>query len=316
MGIFSKIFGQKTPSAPPVQDRLQHAKNLYDQGEREAALRVLTEEIHEHPNNAIAYVHRGGIYNSLRRYDESVVDYTRALELNPDDAMTYYYRGNSYHMGDKPWEALADFDRCLELNPGNMRARENQRFMQIYIEKHKIPCPEVATQPKPPVTVTASGAAVSPTPQRAGEFLAQLSREERTAVSNLDRSFYEALIAAKMGGYTNVSFASLDPSVNQERAGNLLWKLGIPDLQRLAESVSYTIRADAAARSDIDEAARLYQKAFELNPYDEIPIMSYAICLSRQGQIREAISWCEKAVRANPNSERARRNLQYLKSLV
>ncbi len=309
MGIFSKWKEEDT-------ERLQRAKALYDQGQKQAALEIVNEEIRENPKNLTAYNYRASIYNRLHRYDESVADYTHVLEFKPKDALTYYYRGNSYYMGDKYWEAVADMKRSLALDPTSQRARDNLSIMEHYIAEKKIPPPGAAAAPQPAAPSPSSQPPVAPAPGASVGFLAALTPEQRTTVSNLDPEMYEMVLAAKQGGYTGVNFVSAGSSGPPAEAGTLLFKLDRTDLERLAESVRYTIRADAAKQTDMREAARLYLKAAELNPYDDVALMSYAAALVSQGKVREALPWAEKAAQVNPRSERTRSNFERLRRLL
>ncbi len=149
------------------------------------------------------------------------------------------------------------------------------------------------------------------------EFLGLLSPEEKSGVSNQDTVIYETVIGAKQGGYTGVNFLNTDPaSPNLEQVWSLLWKLSIPELERLAESVRTTTRGDEAAKMDLSKATEIYSKASELNPYDDVPLMSRGVCLAQQGQIRDGIKCLEQALRVNPRSERAKRNLAAIKSFL
>lgn len=301
MSILSKLFGREHSgrSAQPEQTRLERAKTLYDQGQREAALQILSGELRENPKNAAAYVYRGGIYNRLQRYDESVADYTRALDIDPNNATTYYYRGNAYHLGGKSWEALADIEKSLQIDPSNARARENRRFLELYIQQNKIskPAPkaeELPTATPPPAQPQASFAA--------GEFLGALSTAERAAVSALEPALYQTVLSSKQGGYTGASFSGNFPPKLQ--AGlEALWKLDSADIRRLEEFASLTDRATDVAAQDIAEAARMYRKAIELNPYGDIAIRSYSIALYKQGEIDDAITWAKRAAQVNPSTE-------------
>jgi tetratricopeptide (TPR) repeat protein len=299
-------------SSSPVCGR-ERARALEREGKHEEALEVFSQAVREEPNNAIAYVDRGVLLSVIGRYDESVADYTRALEIDSSDSVAYNNRGIAYLKLGKSDEALADIEHALRLNPGNAHFRDNQHRIQSHIEERKL---SQSQTPLPSADSSPATASPSTQPMTAG-FLDQLSPEERSAVSNHDPGFYEVIIAAKKGGYTGITSIGVGTSAAKEDvAGKLLWKLSDPELKRLAESVRYTIRADAAVQSDHEEAARLYRQAFELNPYDEIPIMSYGVMLAQQGDVREGIKWLEHAVEVNPKSERARQNLEALKSML
>ena len=49
------------------------------------------------PDDASAYYNGGmGIFSTLKDYEKSIADYTKAIELNADYAKAYYNRGNSF----------------------------------------------------------------------------------------------------------------------------------------------------------------------------------------------------------------------------
>ena len=141
------------------------------------------------------------------------------------------------------------------------------------------------------------------------EFLAPLTQEEKVEVSNLNPLIYDTTIQEKKGVSTTSIIAEDDRFIH------LLRKLEIADLERLRESVKFTRDADeAASQGNMAEAARLYRRTTELNPYDDLALMSYGVALAKQGDLREGIKWVEKAVSVNPKNERARRNLQAMRA--
>jgi tetratricopeptide (TPR) repeat protein len=143
------------------------------------------------------------------------------------------------------------------------------------------------------------------------EFLATLTKQEKVSVSNLTPMVYAGIIGEKRG----TRFELITDDTNTAHAVPLLRKLEIPDLENLLEAVQSFIKADEpVARGDLAEAARMYRKVIDINPYHDLALMSYGTCLARQGNLREGVKWVEKAVKVNPNNERAKRNLQAMKS--
>jgi Flp pilus assembly protein TadD len=65
---------------------------------------------------------------------------------------------------------------------------------------------------------------------------------------------------------------------------------------------------------EIEWATELYKKAFDLNPYDDLAVMSYGVGLARQGKLREGEKWIKKATELNPANLRAQQNLAALRS--
>ena len=62
-----------------------------------------------------AYYGRGNTFLSIKKYEEAIADYTKAIELDPKDADAYYNRGGAYKALGKTKEAEADFAKAKEL---------------------------------------------------------------------------------------------------------------------------------------------------------------------------------------------------------
>ena len=63
------------------------------------------------------YYFRGNAYNALKKYEEAIADYTKAIELAPKDANNYRARGSAYSNLKKYPEAFADYTKAIELDP-------------------------------------------------------------------------------------------------------------------------------------------------------------------------------------------------------
>ena len=64
-----------------------------------------------------AYELRGGVKTFLSRYLESIVDYSKAIELDPKNSYLYFGRGMSYEYLGKKEEALKNLKISLALDP-------------------------------------------------------------------------------------------------------------------------------------------------------------------------------------------------------
>ena len=62
---------------------------------------------------------RGECYRLLKRYDEAIADFNRALELNPRDSWTLSRRGAAYQAMQIFEEAFIDLTRAVEIDPEN-----------------------------------------------------------------------------------------------------------------------------------------------------------------------------------------------------
>ena len=64
------------------------------------------------------YYNRGTELGQLKRYEEAIADFSRAIAIYPFD-FVYGNRATAYFFLGKYQEALRDFDRAIELNPDN-----------------------------------------------------------------------------------------------------------------------------------------------------------------------------------------------------
>ena len=138
-------------------------------------------------------------------------------------------------------------------------------------------------------------------------FLGSLSPAERVRVSNLNPLIYHTVIQEKKGEQT--------PAIVMEDMTDLvlLRKLRVDELEQLSKSVEAAQEGERADSSNMSRVTSCYKRASEINPYNDIALMSYGCALANQGNLRKGIKWVEKAVKVNPKNERARRNLQGMK---
>ena len=87
---------------------------------------------------ALEYVSKATSYKNLKRPDESieyykkaVEAYTKVIELNPIDPETYEGRGNSYVQLEKYTEAVADYTKAIFLTNNSLKSNDI-KFMLLY----------------------------------------------------------------------------------------------------------------------------------------------------------------------------------------
>ena len=146
--------------------------------------------------------------------------------------------------------------------------------------------------------------------EEAKSFLGGLSSEERVRVSNLNPLIYHSIVKDQKGDQA--------PAIvmQDEAALSLLRRLRVDELEQLSASVEAGQEGDRAASSNMSRAVACYKKAIDINPYNDLALMSYGCALANQGNLREGVKWVEKAVQANPKNERAKRNLQGMKQAL
>jgi len=100
------------------------ADAYYNQGNALKELKRLDEALASYdkalalkPDYADAYNNRGNALQDLKRLDEALASYDKALALKPDYADAYNNRGNALRELKRLDEALASYDKALSLKP-------------------------------------------------------------------------------------------------------------------------------------------------------------------------------------------------------
>ncbi len=115
-----RATSQAVPTdASPKEDWLNKGNELYDLKRYEEALEAYNRAIQLAPNDALAYHNKGYALDDLKRYEEALEAYTRAIELDPNDAVTYYNKGYTLRNLKRYEEALEAYTRALELDPND-----------------------------------------------------------------------------------------------------------------------------------------------------------------------------------------------------
>jgi len=78
------------------------------------------------PDNAEVLCNRGMTLHQLKRFDEALASYDRALALRADYADALHNRGTTLHELKRLDEALASYDRALAVRPDNAGALNNR----------------------------------------------------------------------------------------------------------------------------------------------------------------------------------------------
>lgn len=95
-----------------------------------------TMDIRRNPDNAAAYTYRGIAYYNGNRYDDAIVDYTKALELAPS-AEGYYNRALCYEKKGDLAHALKDYDKGVALDSSFLPNIYNRGLIHLKQGKEK-----------------------------------------------------------------------------------------------------------------------------------------------------------------------------------
>jgi tetratricopeptide (TPR) repeat protein len=104
-------------------DPLKEAQVCLENGSFEKALNLLNEELKNHPKNEVALVLRGEVFFGLNKYQESIQDFSAALEINPGSKKALFGRAVSRFTIHREAESIADLKILLEKDPNDFKAR-------------------------------------------------------------------------------------------------------------------------------------------------------------------------------------------------
>jgi len=86
-------------------------------GKYEESLSDFDRAIELDPEYQGALTNRGETYLQMGKYEEALSDFGRAIEIDPEDEWALAQRGLTYRQMGKYEESLSDFDRAIELDP-------------------------------------------------------------------------------------------------------------------------------------------------------------------------------------------------------
>ncbi|RIB10141.1 hypothetical protein C2G38_2206932 [Gigaspora rosea] len=84
-----------------------------------------------HIDNAWALRCRGDAYRIMNRYEESLADLNKSLEIEPNEASTLGRRGDTYCMMGRYEESLDDLNKSLKIEPNNAEASVVRRNLEV-----------------------------------------------------------------------------------------------------------------------------------------------------------------------------------------
>lgn len=119
--VASKIWDVwARPSSATAEVLLQEASTAMAASDYDTAQVVLTKLIAAYPDFAEAYNRRATLFFVTGKYDESLKDIDKVLELEPRHFGALAGRGMIYQKQQKWSQALAAFEEALKINPGMM----------------------------------------------------------------------------------------------------------------------------------------------------------------------------------------------------
>jgi tetratricopeptide (TPR) repeat protein len=104
-----------------------------------------TKAIEIDPDFALAYVSRGAALMKMYRIEESIADFDQAIELDPDYPKPYHLRGLiRIELGDHEG-ALEDFGNAIDLDPDYGPAYFSRATLQIKLGREDLATEDIQT---------------------------------------------------------------------------------------------------------------------------------------------------------------------------
>lgn len=105
-------------------------------GRAEESARILAQAVARHGGSANAHNNLGNALQALRRFDEALASYDRALAVKPDHGDAHYNRGIVQAALTRHADALASYDRALALRPEHVDAHANRGLALRELGRH------------------------------------------------------------------------------------------------------------------------------------------------------------------------------------
>jgi tetratricopeptide (TPR) repeat protein len=133
--VLSKIKGPQYSTFEGNQYFIK-AKELFDKKNYKDSIILFTKYIELNPEDPKGYFYRGCSYGESKNYQESISDFTKYIELNPENPNAYLMRGKSYFFSKNYQESISDYTKCIELNPKNGSAFNDRGYVFFDMNKY------------------------------------------------------------------------------------------------------------------------------------------------------------------------------------
>ena len=113
------------PRGPTAARLYADGVSAYRAGDKEKAVRLLTEAVRQNPNLAMAHSILGDIYKESGDYNSAANQYESLTKLDPYAADNHHRLAVSYHFLNRLRDAAAAYLRAIRLNPRDWRSCMN-----------------------------------------------------------------------------------------------------------------------------------------------------------------------------------------------
>lgn len=268
-------------------------------GNPDQALTFLVIAEKQTPDNPALLANLGNVLSSLRRFDEAVGLYDRAIALLPDVAELHSFRGNALRKSGKPEAALAAYENALALNPGDAETLCSKGMVLKDLGRHDAAVRSydaaIAQQPQMVQAHANRGAALAAA-NRHEEALTSLARARELAPALAFTHLHMGISEHALGHYQAAAAHYRKALAINPADANAQHNLGISLLQLKQH----------------EQALECFDRALALDAKLSDAFVNRGVALAETGQHDEALLSYRQAISINPGSRIAHRNLSHL----
>jgi tetratricopeptide (TPR) repeat protein len=125
---FQKIEDEVKESAEDADIAIRQtvAQSYVRQGEKERAIDEYEDLENKYPTNPSVQFLKGNTFDELKKHEEAIACFDKAIELDPKDASAYINKGVALGNLKKYEEAIACYDKAIGLDQKNVNAYINK----------------------------------------------------------------------------------------------------------------------------------------------------------------------------------------------
>ncbi|MFN7759506.1 MAG: tetratricopeptide repeat protein [Pseudanabaena sp.] len=254
----------------------------------EEAITDYDKAIELNPNLAQAWSLRGSANAILQRYEKATVDYDKAIELNLNDAQIWTARGLIKENLQRYEEAITDLDKAIELNSNDAQTWLFRGGVKVNLQRYE----EAITDVDKAIELNSNDAQ---TWAFRGGAKVYLQRHEE-AITDLDKAIELNSNDAEAWSKRGIA------KVNLQR-----YEEAIADFDKAIElnsndAEAWSKRGIALTRlGQYDQALENFNQAIHLEPSEIQVQINRGVLFAWMGRYEEAVKECEQVLQQNPD---------------
>jgi tetratricopeptide (TPR) repeat protein len=230
----------------------------------------------------------GNLFNSLERYEESIADFDKAIELNPNYVKAWGNRGIAKGNLQKHKEAISDFDKAIELNPNFSEALSNRGAAKANLRRYEEAIADydraIELNPNFSEALSNRGAAKD-TLQKYEEAIADYDRAIELNPTYVKAWSFRGDAKGRLQRYEE-SIADHDKAIELNPNFAEAWSFRGVTLTRLGQ---------------YDKALEHFNHAMRLDPKEIQFQINRGVLFAWMGRYEEAVKECKQVLQHNPD---------------